>query len=196
MYLNFRHFAQTSMIDISHNSPRDSTPHIAQLVAQAVSLSPATITKHYLKGWFAPDLISLVPLDLIGIVLGNHRLYLSLRLLRLVRMTHLFEYVDVIENWYEEANKTKLEISVHLIIWFFIMTVFSSIWVTCLWFMIGSEAYGTFAGDYIFATKASLGGMTNSSNQTPEGLMPTDTMISFIKFDKVLGKGASMTSKY
>ena len=53
------------------------------------------IAKHYLRGWFAIDLVSVVPFDLLGNVVGSDSLG-QLKILRLIRLLRLIKLARVI----------------------------------------------------------------------------------------------------
>lgn len=98
----------------------------------------AQIRRHYLKTWFALDLLSLFPLDLISgqipISIHGHTIDLApaLRLVRLVRLLHLKELVN---RWRHAdfLNPSMMRLVI-LVLWMLMVAH----WAACGWIVMGN----------------------------------------------------------
>jgi hypothetical protein len=99
---------------------------------------PSSIRRHYLRTWFAIDLLSLFPLDLISgpveINLNGHVMDVApvLRLVRLVRLLHLRELVN---RWRHAdfVNPSLMRLGI-LLLWMLMVAH----WAACGWIILGN----------------------------------------------------------
>lgn len=121
-WITFNCFSDTFfMLDVVFNFRTGVMDH---KTAEQVILQPAVIAVHYLKTWFAIDVVSAVPFDYIFLLLdedGNPklldisralrilRLFKLLSLLRLLRLSRLLRFVRQWEQVGSKPSKTKIE---------------------------------------------------------------------------------------
>ncbi|OQR95095.1 voltage-gated ion channel superfamily [Achlya hypogyna] len=95
---------------------------------------PALIVRHYLKGWFVVDLVSVVPFDLINFFVGSAtvqklRLMRVLRLLRLMKIIRVIQGTDMFTRW--EAKMSMNYATLALAKFGFIVLMISH-WIACI----------------------------------------------------------------
>ena len=61
-------------------------------------LDKSVIRKNYLRSWFAIDVVSFIPFEIIGLVSHKPRLIIPLKLFRLFRLTKVVKEVNVHNN--------------------------------------------------------------------------------------------------
>ncbi len=87
------------------------------------------IRKRYLRGWFAYDLVTSLPLDLLALVTGPH--YIGfLRIPRILKATRLLEYAHMTEQ------RLQLNPSIFRIIKLFGFFLLFAHTTGCLWYAI------------------------------------------------------------
>lgn len=107
--------------------------HRGELVAD-----PARIRRHYLRGWFFIDLISIIPVEFVaGPILmeyGNHTVNLApaFRLIRMVRLLHLRELLN---RWRHADffNPSMIRLGI-LVLWMLVVAH----WAACGWIVLGN----------------------------------------------------------
>lgn len=113
---------------------------------------PASISRHYLRSWFALDLLSILPLEFIAgaipVEYGDHAIDLApaLRLIRLVRLLHLRELVN---RWRHADffNPSVIRMAI-LVLWM----LMAAHWAACGWIMLGNiRPDFSAAGNYLRA---------------------------------------------
>ena len=72
--------------------------------SQELSTDRGEIVSRYLTGWFAVDFVSILPFDVIGLVIGNDnisrlKILRVLRLLRLFKLVKLLKSADIFNRW-------------------------------------------------------------------------------------------------
>ncbi|KAK7237553.1 N-acetyl-beta-D-galactosaminidase [Aureococcus anophagefferens] len=117
------------------------------------------IARHYARTWMLPDLIALVPFDLLTYEPFNIHLssvvVTALRLLRLVRMLKLGRVVTLVERWSEASSVPYAYIEICKLMSFIFMTVH---WVACAWGLLGELE----AGDHFSWVDALRSGMAST----------------------------------
>ena len=56
---------------------------------------PIILTRRYLRGWFAADVLSIIPYDLIGLTMGSSSSVGKARYLRLLRLLRLAKLLRI-----------------------------------------------------------------------------------------------------
>jgi hypothetical protein len=112
------------------------------LGARTVVLQPRKIASHYLRGWFAVDLVATTPFDLITAGCGRAchqnagarwglKLLRVLRLCRLLRLSRILQRLQV-RSSLKETTKSALHFSAG--------GLFIAHFAACIWFTIGKNA--------------------------------------------------------
>ncbi|KDO33896.1 hypothetical protein SPRG_01776 [Saprolegnia parasitica CBS 223.65] len=133
---------------------------------------PTQIVRHYIKGWFAVDLVSVIPFDLINFFAGSSavqqlRLMRVLRLLRLMKIIRVIQGSDMFTRW--EAKMSMNYATLALTKFAFIALMISH-WIACIFrFVVDIEYYVDSSGNvYNWLTMHSMG-------STPLSEMPPST---------------------
>ncbi|EQC39651.1 hypothetical protein, variant 1 [Saprolegnia diclina VS20] len=133
---------------------------------------PTQIVRHYIKGWFAVDLVSVIPFDLINFFVGSSavqqlRLMRVLRLLRLMKIIRVIQGTDMFTRW--EAKMSMNYATLALTKFAFIALMISH-WIACIFrFIVDIEYYVDSSGKvYNWLTMHSMG-------STPLSEMPPST---------------------
>ena len=94
------------------------------------------IIRNYLTGWFAVDLLSIIPYDLLA---QTDSVFTSLDSLRLVRLVRLLKLARVLRSgrlmkrW---ETSVSMKFSHLSIIWFVGLLTVTAHWLACLWFLV------------------------------------------------------------
>lgn len=102
------------------------------------------IASHYLKGWFAIDVLSIIPLDSVGNITGNTameklKVMRFVRLLRLLKMMRLFRASRILTRW---QTRLAFPYSLQSMLKFAMMLIFGAHWIGCCWGMVGLSIDG------------------------------------------------------
>ena len=102
------------------------------------------IARHYLRTWLGPDLLALVPFDIMtyeksAVLTGQRRIVALLRLCRLVRMLKLGRVMTLVERWSEASSIPYSYIDIAKLLSYIIITVH---WVACAWGLVGELQRG------------------------------------------------------
>ena len=93
--------------------------------------SISQIQNHYLRGWFALDVISMIPFSLIP---GGGGLAI-LRLVRILRLLKLIRVLRASRIYQRFQARNSLPHSVEAMIKLLLMLIICSHWMACLWIM-------------------------------------------------------------
>ena len=113
-----------------------------EVVRQANMLSKMKIAKHYIRGKFAFDVLALLPIDLLFFTPNTLNLWAICRVARVLKMVHMVRYVQCIEDYLETRRGRKLNTTIVYVSRLILATLFMSIWITCIWYMIGNLGNG------------------------------------------------------
>ena len=131
-------------------------------------ISKKEISKKYLKTWFIVDFLSVLPLDLIGIVasidtLSRLRIIRVLRLLKLLKLFRVLRAMRILKRF---ETKVAINYQLLLLVKFLVGIVFISHWVACIF---------TFAGDYdSLVRNGTVGDVEANSSVSARLLSPGD----------------------
>lgn len=101
--------------------------------------SRKAIVKHYLKGWFLCDLLSILPYDFVGMIVGDDpnaakdlsqlKVIRVVRLVRLLKLARLFRGMRILKRWELEMGFPYRKIT----LWVLLITVLlSAHWISCV----------------------------------------------------------------
>lgn len=118
------------LFDIGINFFRPITDH-----SRGVDIIHLTeIRKKYLKSWFAIDVVSTVPLDIIALFIPEMPVSLKavrlLRLLRLMKLARMLRATRTLQHWQNKMNVTYTKVELLKI---FVIIAFCAHWMACLW---------------------------------------------------------------
>jgi hypothetical protein len=96
------------------------------------------IVRHYLRGWFSIDLISILPFDVVAWAmqdgaLGKMKVLRIIRLMRLLKLVRIMRASRIFKRW-----ETSISISYSLLslIKFLVMIVIVGHWLACAWALL------------------------------------------------------------
>lgn len=97
------------------------------------------IAEKYLKGWFFIDLFSILPFDVLGMVMDNPEIkklkaVRIVRLLRLLKLVRVFRASRIMKRW---QNRTSISYSAQGLCKFGVLLTIAAHWMACIWGMIG-----------------------------------------------------------
>ena len=104
-----------------------------------LTFSSGEAATRYLKGWFAIDLVSIIPYDAIAGKSAG-RVPKLLRLFRLLKIARILRVSRIIQRWETEWS---VKYGALRLIRFLVVVIMVSHWDACLWYLIT-----TFDGDY------------------------------------------------
>ena len=96
------------------------------------------IRSNYLSGWFAIDLISVLPFDLFALGGGGPEFLTRLKLLRVIRLLRLLKLARVIRSsriFKRLESRIALSYSVQGLIKFVIILLIFGHWLACAWIL-------------------------------------------------------------
>jgi potassium voltage-gated channel Eag-related subfamily H protein 7 len=101
-------------------------------------LSPRLIRRKYFRGWFAIDLVSILPFDSVGLILdspamNDMKVLRVIRLLRLLKLLRIMKAMRILARWEDHISISYAWISLTK---FFVMVFVISHWVACVLRMV------------------------------------------------------------
>mmetsp|Transcript_6484 Transcript_6484/g.7871 ORF Transcript_6484/g.7871 Transcript_6484/m.7871 type:complete len:918 (-) Transcript_6484:222-2975(-) len=128
------------LFDIFINFLRPVTDH--QRGVDVIHLTE--IRNQYLKGWFAIDVISTVPLDIIALFVNGLPVSLKavrlLRLLRLMKLARMLRATRTLQQWQNRLNVTYTKVELLKI---FVIICFCAHWMACCWGLMANADWLT-----------------------------------------------------
>mmetsp|Transcript_28338 Transcript_28338/g.92542 ORF Transcript_28338/g.92542 Transcript_28338/m.92542 type:complete len:888 (-) Transcript_28338:70-2733(-) len=104
-------------------------PHLARMETRR-----HVISKHYLRGWFMIDLISLLPYDILNLTgAGEFSNLRVLRIIRLMRLAKLLRILRAGRLFQRMEASMALDYGLLMMVSFFGNTIMISHWTACLW---------------------------------------------------------------
>ena len=103
------------------------------------------IAKRYLAGWFVPDVLSCIPIDILAFLLTSQK---QRKLLRMLRMLRLFKLIRVarakriVGRWRQKIVMSFSQAQISMVMLIMELCFFSH-WIACLW---GFSAHESLAG--------------------------------------------------
>eukprot|EP00614_Pseudopedinella_elastica_P024677 CAMPEP_0172644748 /NCGR_PEP_ID=MMETSP1068-20121228/239373_1 /TAXON_ID=35684 /ORGANISM="Pseudopedinella elastica, Strain CCMP716" /LENGTH=1322 /DNA_ID=CAMNT_0013458959 /DNA_START=70 /DNA_END=4040 /DNA_ORIENTATION=- len=98
------------------------------------------IRSRYLKGWFATDIITTVPFDVISLyfddIPGNLKVIRLFKLLRLMKVARMLRAARTLQQWQNNLNISNTKVELMKI---FVVVCFASHWMACIWGMIATS---------------------------------------------------------
>jgi len=96
------------------------------------------IVFHYLSGWFAIDLVAVLPFDLIvsATSLGSGESMKDIKVIRLVRLFRLVKIGRIVKKWQAAWGVSYGQVA---LMKFFFMTVLAVHWMSCIWGLIALQ---------------------------------------------------------
>ena len=96
------------------------------------------IARNYLKGWFAIDLVSILPFDVVSVAIESEEMkkltiVRVVRLMRLAKLARIMRAGRMLKRW--EASIT-VRYSTIALCNFLFMAVFSAHWIACAWRLV------------------------------------------------------------
>ena len=96
------------------------------------------IARNYLKGWFAIDLVSILPFDIVSVAIESEEMkkltiVRVVRLMRLAKLARIMRAGRMLKRW--EASIT-VRYSTIALCNFLFMAVFSAHWIACTWRLV------------------------------------------------------------
>lgn len=94
-----------------------------------------TIARRYLKSWFLVDFVSVIPYDLIALMMQSDELQQlqALRTLRLLRLAKLFRVLRAIRIFRHWESSININYAIVGLCRFALLMAMSSHWLACLW---------------------------------------------------------------
>eukprot|EP00746_Dinoflagellata_sp_MGD_P010751 gnl/MRDRNA2_/MRDRNA2_122325_c0_seq1.p1 gnl/MRDRNA2_/MRDRNA2_122325_c0~~gnl/MRDRNA2_/MRDRNA2_122325_c0_seq1.p1 ORF type:complete len:775 (-),score=115.46 gnl/MRDRNA2_/MRDRNA2_122325_c0_seq1:69-2393(-) len=97
------------------------------------------IAERYLKGWFVIDLFSILPFDVMGMVMNDPAMnklkaVRIIRLLRLLKLVRVFRASRIMKRW---QNRTSISYSAQGLCKFGVLLTIAAHWMACIWGMVG-----------------------------------------------------------
>jgi len=99
------------------------------------------IRRHYLKTWFLPDSLSIIPFELAGLFFRK-TLY-KLNIIKLLRLLKLIRVVKASHSVSNVFMKVGLTFTTYSIIYFSVFGLLINHWFSCLWCLIGRFYFET-----------------------------------------------------
>lgn len=96
------------------------------------------IASSYLGGWFMIDLISIIPFEMVGVLVDSAMLS-SLKILRILRLLRLFKLIKILRSaailskW---QSRVGIKYSVMSLAKYMVMIVFVAHWMACFWHVV------------------------------------------------------------
>jgi potassium voltage-gated channel Eag-related subfamily H protein 7 len=96
------------------------------------------IRRHYLKGWFTIDLVSILPFDIVAFALkdgalGKMKALRIIRLLRLLKLVRIVRASRIFKRW---ETSISISYSVLSLIKFLLMIIIFGHWLACAWALL------------------------------------------------------------
>jgi potassium voltage-gated channel Eag-related subfamily H protein 7 len=98
----------------------------------------AAIRRHYLKGWFTIDLVSILPFDIVAFVLqdgalGKMKALRIIRLMRLLKLVRIMRASRIFQRWETDISVSYSMLSLCK---FLLMIVIVGHWLACAWALL------------------------------------------------------------
>lgn len=98
------------------------------------------IARHYLRGWFFLDLISILPYDIAGLFLQSSgmkqlKVLRTIRLFRLLKILRVLRASRMLKRW---ENRISMPFAHQALARFLVIIIFISHWMACVWGLVGS----------------------------------------------------------
>ena len=98
----------------------------------------ATIRRHYLKGWFTIDLVSILPFDIVAFALqdgalGKMKALRIIRLMRLLKLVRIMRASRIFQRWETDISVSYSMMSLSK---FLLMIVIVGHWLACAWALL------------------------------------------------------------
>eukprot|EP00418_Pyrodinium_bahamense_P024826 CAMPEP_0179133262 /NCGR_PEP_ID=MMETSP0796-20121207/63366_1 /TAXON_ID=73915 /ORGANISM="Pyrodinium bahamense, Strain pbaha01" /LENGTH=720 /DNA_ID=CAMNT_0020832221 /DNA_START=20 /DNA_END=2182 /DNA_ORIENTATION=+ len=108
---------------------------------------PVTLRMRYLKSWFFVDVVSVIPFDVLNLVLHKSdgfwqkaKILRGIKMLRLAKLLRVLRTWRILQRW---QNAFSMQVSTQKFIKFCMILVLISHWMACLWglsgLMLGAE---------------------------------------------------------
>ena len=96
------------------------------------------IARHYLRGWFALDCVTAVPMDLLmlGAVDHGSTAARSVKILKLLKMARMLRLKRIVRRW---LARVQTDLSVLELVKYLVITVFVAHWLACGWGFVGNN---------------------------------------------------------
>lgn len=93
------------------------------------------IVQRYLGGWFAVDLISILPFDILVIYKAEYK---KLRVMRLIKLLRLGKASRLIKEDDGDVAEAAMDYNILNLIMFIVMIVLFSHWMACVWMLVAT----------------------------------------------------------
>ncbi|KAK3255690.1 hypothetical protein CYMTET_35140 [Cymbomonas tetramitiformis] len=93
------------------------------------------IVQRYLGGWFAVDLISILPFDILVIYKAEYK---KMRVMRLIKLLRLGKASRLIKEEDGDVAEAAMDYNILNLIMFIVMIVLFSHWMACVWMLVAT----------------------------------------------------------